>query len=58
MPKNLDIDSAITHLHVQVTGVVYLWLLLPGTFDLQSQATRLIDLFFSQLPEHFLSGEV
>ncbi|HEA52177.1 hypothetical protein LCGC14_0824360 [marine sediment metagenome] len=55
MPANLDVDSAITHLHVQITGVVYLWLLLPDKFDLQSQATRLIDLFFDQLPQHFLS---
>lgn len=54
MPANLDIDSAIIHLHVQVTGVIYLWLLLPDKFDLQSQATRLIDLFFDQLPQHFL----
>lgn len=54
IPANLDIDSAITHLHVQITGVIYLWLLLPDNFDLQTQATRMIDLFFDQLPEHFL----
>lgn len=58
VPANLDIDSVITHLHVQITGVIYLWLLLPDKFDLQTQATRMIDLFFDQLPEHFLSGEV
>lgn len=55
VPTNLDINSAITHLHVQITGVIYLWLLLPDNFDLQTQATRMIDLFFDQLPEHFLS---
>lgn len=55
VPTNLDIDSAITHLHVQITGVIYLWLLLPDKFDIQTQATRMIDLFFDQLPEHFLS---
>lgn len=54
LPDNLDIDSAITHLQVQVTGAVYLWLLMPESFDLQVQAARLIDLFFEQLPEHFL----
>lgn len=58
IPPNLDIDSAITHLHVQITGIVYLWLLLPDKFDLQTQATRMIDLFFDQLPEHFLSDKV
>lgn len=54
LPANLDIDSAITHLHVQITGVIYLWLLLPDTFNLQTQATRMIELFFDQLPDHFL----
>lgn len=54
VPANLDIDSVITHLHVQITGVIYLWLLLPDKFDLQAQAKRMIDLFFDQLPEHFL----
>jgi len=58
VPANLDIDSAITHLHVQITGIIYLWLLLPDKFDLQTQATRMIDLFFDQLPEHFLRDYV
>lgn len=57
LPENLDIDSAITHLQVQVTGAVYLWLLMPESFDLQIQAARLIDLFFEQFPDHFLYGE-
>lgn len=47
--------SVITHLHVQVTGVIYLWLLLPDKFDLQTQATRMIDLFFDQLPAVYLT---
>lgn len=54
IPATLNIDSAITHLQVQITGIIYLWLLLPEKFDLQSQATLLIDLFFEQLPNYFL----
>lgn len=35
--------------------VIYLWLLLPDKFDLQTQATRMIDLFFDQLPAVYLT---
>ncbi|MGO1501330.1 MAG: TetR family transcriptional regulator [Marinobacter sp.] len=58
VPANLDIDHAITHLQVQITGLIYLWLLLPDRFNLQAQTSRMIDLFFDQLPEHFLSDEL
>ncbi|MDN6320973.1 MAG: TetR family transcriptional regulator [Marinobacter sp.] len=54
LPQNLDTDSAITHLQVQVTGMVYLWLLMPEKFHLQREASHSIQLFFEQLPTQFL----
>lgn len=56
LPGNLDIDRAITHLQVQITGVIYIWLLLPDKFDLQAHATQMVELFFDQLPERFLNS--
>ena len=54
IPATFDIDNAITHLQVQINGVIYLCLLLPEKIDLQFQTTLLINLFFEQLPKHFL----
>ncbi|WP_298447041.1 TetR family transcriptional regulator [uncultured Marinobacter sp.] len=54
LPENLDIESAIVHLQAQVTGALYLWLLMPESFELKRQTAHLIDLFFAQLPDHFL----
>lgn len=58
LPDNIDIDGAITHLHVQLTGVIYLWLLMPDSFDIETESTRLIDSFFDYLlPSRFLLSE-
>lgn len=43
LPSDLDVDLAVMQLDVQLTGILYLWLLLPDTFDFEHRAERLID---------------
>ncbi|SFM36193.1 TetR family transcriptional regulator [Marinobacter zhejiangensis] len=53
LPESLDIDRSILHLHVQLTGLIYLWLLLPEEFDFEGEAERVIDAYFSCLKQCF-----
>lgn len=49
LPAKLNIEGAILHLHVQLTGLIYLGLLLPDEFDLEREANRVIEAYFSSL---------
>lgn len=53
LPEGIDIERAITHLHVQLTGMLYLWLLLPDTFDFKAESERVIDAYFYSLQHCF-----
>ncbi|SDW33773.1 transcriptional regulator, TetR family [Marinobacter mobilis] len=56
LPESLDIDRAILHLHVQLTGLIYLWLLLPGELNFEGEADRVIDAYFNSL-QHCFGGD-
>ncbi|TNE78273.1 MAG: TetR family transcriptional regulator [Gammaproteobacteria bacterium] len=49
LPADINIELAIVQLHVQLTGLVYMWLLLPGSFDFEPEAERTIDTYFYAL---------
>lgn len=49
LPETLDIERAVMHLHVQMTGLLYVWLLLPESFDLQAQAAHFVDYYLDSL---------
>lgn len=53
LPAGIDIEQAIIQLHVQLTGLIYLWLLLPETFDFEAEAERVIDAYFYSLQHCF-----
>ncbi|MGP4845382.1 TetR family transcriptional regulator [Marinobacter sp. 1Y8] len=50
LPADLEIDRAIVHLHVQLTGLIYMWLLLPDSFDMEQESERAIETYFYSLP--------
>ncbi|WP_420838126.1 hypothetical protein [Alloalcanivorax marinus] len=49
LPATLNIDRAITLLHVQMTGLLYTWLLLPDSFDLDAEAADFVDCYLASL---------
>ena len=49
LPATLNIDRAITLLHVQMTGLLYTWLLLPDSFDLDTEAADFVDCYLASL---------
>ncbi|GAA5120158.1 TetR family transcriptional regulator [Alloalcanivorax gelatiniphagus] len=49
LPTTLNVDRAITLLHVQMTGLLYTWLLLPDSFDLETEATDFVDCYIASL---------
>lgn len=53
LPANLDIDRAVVHLHVQITGLIYTWLLIPETFDMETESEKVIDAYFHSLQNCF-----
>ena len=58
LPDSLNLDRAITQLHVQMTGLIYTWLLLPDAFDLEAEAEHFIDCYLGSLREcPSLSGQ-
>lgn len=46
LPDETNIEQVIIQLNVQLTGLVYLGLLLPGSFDLEKEAENAIDAYF------------
>ncbi|MEQ5835986.1 TetR family transcriptional regulator [Marinobacter sp. NFXS9] len=53
LPENLDIERAIVQLHVQITGLIYFWLLVPDTFDMEKESERVINAYFYSLEHCF-----
>ncbi|MFL1406730.1 TetR family transcriptional regulator [Marinobacter sp. M1N3S26] len=53
LPGNLDVDRAVVHLHVQLTGLIYTWLLIPETFDMENESEQVIDAYFYSLQNCF-----
>ncbi|GAA3961860.1 TetR family transcriptional regulator [Allohahella marinimesophila] len=53
LPADIDIGQAIIHLHVQLTGLIYLWLLLPDVFDFETESERVINAYFYSLQHSF-----
>ncbi|MBS8239868.1 TetR family transcriptional regulator [Marinobacter lipolyticus] len=53
LPRDINIEQAIVQLHVQLTGLIYLWLLLPDTFEFEREAARTIDTYFYSLQHCF-----
>lgn len=49
LPETLDIERAVIQLHVQITGLLYVWLLLPDSFDLQAEAPHFVDRYLDSL---------
>ncbi|ASK33586.1 TetR family transcriptional regulator [Alloalcanivorax mobilis] len=49
LPASLDIERAVVQLHVQMTGLLYVWLLLPEAFDLQAEAANFVDCYINSL---------
>lgn len=49
LPESLNIERAVTLLHVQVCGLLYVWLLVPGTFDLEQEAAHHVDCYLNTL---------
>ncbi|WP_111498464.1 TetR family transcriptional regulator [Marinobacter bohaiensis] len=56
LPESLDVERAIIQLHVQITGLIYFWLLVPDTFDMEKESERVINAYFYSL-EHCFVGE-
>ena len=58
LPDTLNIERAITMLHVQMTGMLYTWLLIPDSFDLEAEAEHFVDCYLGSLREcPSLSGQ-
>ncbi|KAA1172779.1 TetR family transcriptional regulator [Marinobacter salinexigens] len=53
LPADINIEQAIVQLHVQLTGLIYMWLLLPGSFDFEREAEHIIDTYFYALQHCF-----
>jgi TetR/AcrR family acrAB operon transcriptional repressor len=53
IPQDVDINQAIVQLHVQLTGIIYLWLLLPDVFDYEHRAEQVIDCYMHSLQQGF-----
>lgn len=49
LPATLNLDRAVTQLHAQMTGLLYTWLLLPGSFDLDDEAPEFVDSYIATL---------
>ncbi|HCE41591.1 TetR family transcriptional regulator [Alcanivorax sp. ST75FaO-1] len=49
LPATLNLDRAVTQLHVQMTGLLYTWLLLPDSFDLDGEAADFVDSYIATL---------
>lgn len=58
LPDTLNIERAVTMLHVQMTGMLYTWLLIPDSFDLEAEAEHFVDCYLGSLREcPSLSGQ-
>lgn len=57
LPADIDIEEAIVQLHVQLTGLIYMWLLLPDSFEFEREAERTIDTYFYSLQHCFSKQE-
>lgn len=49
LPADLDVESAIMRLHVLFTGIIYTWLLMPDSFDLEAEAVNFVDCYLTVL---------
>ena len=53
LPADLDIERGVAHLHIQLTGIIYLWLVLPDVIDFKKEALHMIDSFFLTIKQNF-----
>lgn len=53
LPAGLDVERAIIQLHVQLTGLIYTWLLIPDSFNMEKESERVIDAYFYSLQHCF-----
>ncbi|MGO1659314.1 MAG: TetR family transcriptional regulator [Marinobacter sp.] len=53
LQPGLDIERAVVYLHVQITGLIYTWLLIPETFDMEKESEKVIDAYFYSLQNCF-----
>ncbi len=53
LPDMLDIDQAVSQLHVQLTGMIYISLIIPDRFDIRLEGKRIIDAYFCGLKSCF-----
>ena len=53
LPDKLDIDQAVSQLHVQLTGMIYISLIIPDRFDIRTEGKRIIDAYFCGLKSCF-----
>ncbi|GAA3575796.1 TetR family transcriptional regulator [Marinobacter xestospongiae] len=53
LPADLDVERAVLFLHVQITGLIYMWLLRQGDFDFETEGRRVIDTYFCILHRGF-----
>jgi TetR/AcrR family acrAB operon transcriptional repressor len=49
LPRHLDARRAAIGLHAYVDGLLYDWLMAPGSFDLAAEAGPMIDLYLTAL---------
>lgn len=57
LPADLDIERGVAHLHIQLTGIIYLWLVLPDVIDFEKEALHMIDSFFLTIKQNFGSDD-
>ncbi len=52
LPADLDVERAVMRLHVLFTGIIYTWLLMPDSFDLEAEAVNFVDCYLAALIHH------
>ncbi|HBS42572.1 MAG TPA: TetR family transcriptional regulator [Oceanospirillales bacterium] len=53
LPAELDVDQAVLQLHIQLTGMIYISLVIPDMFDLEKESQRILDTYFCGLKTCF-----
>jgi len=53
LDADLDIERAVVLLHVQLTGLIYLWLMLPESISFEDEAANMIDSYFLTIEQNF-----
>lgn len=54
LPADLNIEYAVVQLHVQLTGLIYLWLLMPDVCNFERASAHILDVYFAGLRQNFL----